>query len=70
MSVPRARAAKPEAPRETARRLLTTPFHERAAALCETNLWSDWKAYTVVDCYTTVEDEYFAIQPATRVFVA
>ena len=54
--------------RETEKRVLPTPFHARAAARCETNLWSSWKGYTVVDCYTTLEDEYFAIRNATSVF--
>ena len=48
--------------RETEKRVLPTPFHARAAARCETNLWSSWKGYTVADCYTTLEDEYFAIR--------
>ncbi len=50
------------------KRVLPTPFHARTAALCGTNRWSSWKAYTVVDCYTTLEDEYFAIRNATAVF--
>ena len=54
--------------READKRVLPTPFHARTAALCETNRWSSWKAYTVVDCYTTLEDEYFAIRNATAVF--
>ena len=54
--------------RETQKRVLPTPFHARTSAVCETNLWSSWKAYTVVDCYTTLEDEYFAIRNATSVF--
>jgi len=54
--------------RETDKRVLQTPFHSRTSALCETNLWSTWKAYTVVDCYSVLEDEYFAIRNATAVF--
>ena len=49
-------------------RVLPTPFHSRTSAVCETNLWSSWKGYNVVDCYTTLEDEYFAIRNATAVF--
>lgn len=51
----------------TDRRVLPTPFHERTAARCETNRWSDWKAYTVVECYTSMEQEYFAIRNAAAV---
>ena len=54
--------------RETPTRVLPTPFHARASALCETNLWSTWKGYTVVDCYTALADEYFSIRNATSVF--
>ena len=54
--------------RETDKRVLQTPFHSRTSTLCETNLWSPWKAYTVVDCYSVLEDEYFAIRNATAVF--
>lgn len=50
------------------RRVLPTPFHARAAARCDVNRWSHWKAYTVADCYTSLEDEYFAIRNATAVF--
>ena len=49
-------------------RVLPPPFPARPSAHCETNLWSQWKAYTVVDCYTVLEDEYFAIRNATSVF--
>ncbi len=49
-------------------RFLNTPFYSRAKELCETNLWSPWKAYTTVDCYSTVEEEYFAVRNATSVF--
>ena len=54
--------------RVAAQRVLPTPFHRRAAAACETNLWSSWAGYTVVDCYTSVEDEYFSIRNASSVF--
>lgn len=50
------------------KRVLHTPFYSRASKLCETNLWSPWKAYTTVDCYTQEEEEYFAIRNATGVF--
>ena len=54
--------------READKRLLKTPFYSRASELCQTNLWSPWKAYTSVDCYSVVEEEYFAIRNATGVF--
>ncbi len=54
--------------READKRVLTTPFYSRASALCQTNLWSAWKAYTTVDCYSVLEDEYFSIRNATSVF--
>ncbi len=54
--------------RETEKRVLTTPFYSRASALCHTNLWSPWKAYTTVDCYSALEEEYFSIRNATSVF--
>jgi aminomethyltransferase len=54
--------------READKRVLTTPFYSRTSALCETNLWSPWKAYTAVDCYSYLEEEYFAIRNATAVF--
>lgn len=54
--------------RETDPRYLPTPFHSRTSKRCETNQWSPWKAYTTVDCYTVLEDEYFAIRNATGVF--
>ncbi len=54
--------------REAEKRVLTTPFHSRTSALCQTNRWSPWKAYTTVDCYSVLEDEYFAIRNATAVF--
>ncbi len=54
--------------READKRVLNTPFYSRTSALCQTNLWSPWKAYTTVDCYTVLEEEYFAIRNATAVF--
>ncbi|MFT5131820.1 MAG: aminomethyltransferase [Gammaproteobacteria bacterium] len=54
--------------READKRVLTTPFYSRTSALCETNLWSPWKAYTTVDCYSVLFEEYFAIRNATAVF--
>jgi aminomethyltransferase len=54
--------------READKRLLQTPFYSRASKLCQSNLWSPWKAYTTVDCYSVVEEEYFAIRNATGVF--
>ncbi len=54
--------------READKRVLRTPFYSRASKLCQTNLWSPWKAYSTVDCYSYVEEEYFAIRNATGVF--
>lgn len=54
--------------READKRLLQTPFYSRTSRLCQSNLWSPWKAYTTVDCYSVVEEEYFAIRNATGVF--
>ena len=54
--------------RETDARVLRTPFYSRSSALCQTNLWSSWKAYTIVECYSVLEEEYFAIRNATSVF--
>ena len=54
--------------READKRVLRTPFYSRASELCQTNLWSPWKAYTTVDVYSYVEEEYFAIRNATGVF--
>jgi len=53
---------------EAGKRVLQTPFHSRTSALCETNLWSPWKAYTTVDCYSVLADEFSAIRNATTVF--
>jgi aminomethyltransferase len=50
------------------RRYLETPFHPRVAAACETNGWYSWKRYTAVQCFTTVQQEYFAIRNACSVF--
>jgi aminomethyltransferase len=54
--------------READKRVLTTPFYSRVSALCQTNMWSQWKAYTTVDCYSFLEEEYFAVRNATAVF--
>lgn len=50
------------------RRYLETPFHPRLAAACETNEWYTWKHYTAVQCFTTVQQEYFAIRNACSLF--
>ena len=47
---------------------LETPFHQRTAALCETNHWSDWAGYSVAAVYGQVETEYFAIRNGTTLF--
>ncbi len=59
---------EPMIARAADKRVLPTPFHARASALCQTNCWSSWNAYTVVDLYSTLEDEYFAIRNATAAF--
>lgn len=48
--------------------LLTTPFHSRTAPLCRTNQWARWAGHITVDCYTTVEEEYFAIRNAATLY--
>lgn len=48
--------------------VLETPFHGRAAALCQTNQWVRWAGYTTVEVYSEVEHEYFAIRNAATVF--
>ena len=47
------------------RMLLTTPFHSRVAAACESNSWGQWKGYTTPNSYIDVELEYFAIRSTT-----
>ncbi|MDG1473408.1 MAG: aminomethyl transferase family protein, partial [Porticoccaceae bacterium] len=48
--------------------ILETPFHSRCLALCEINLWEDWKGYRSAAAYTSVEQEYFAVRSNTGVF--
>ena len=48
--------------------LLETPFHERTAALCESNQWQPWAGYTTVSVYTEVETEYFAVRNQATLF--
>jgi aminomethyltransferase len=51
--------------------LLKTPFHDRVAALNETQLWSHWAGYLVVDRYQMSEKfEYFAIRNTAGIFDA
>jgi aminomethyltransferase len=50
------------------RRYLESPFHDRLVAACETNQWYSWKHYTAVQCFTTVQQEYFAIRNACSMF--
>ncbi len=47
---------------------VNTPFHSRTSAVCKTNEWIRWGAYTTVDCYNTVESEYFATRNQTSLF--
>ena len=47
---------------------LTTPFHDRIAALCETDEWQRWEGYTTVATVTTLDEEYFAIRNAATLF--
>src|SRR5690349_21699620 len=47
----------------------TTPFHERTAALNETQLWSHWSGHLAADRYQMSEKfEYFAIRNAAGIF--
>ena len=46
----------------------TTPFHARAAALNQLNLWHRWRDYTVADAYFDVGMEYNAIRNSCSVF--
>lgn len=48
--------------------LLQSPFHSRVHAVCETNAWTEWHAYSVARSYYDVELEYFAIRNSTGVF--
>jgi aminomethyltransferase len=50
------------------RRLLETPLHARLAAACETLQWYAWKGYASVQCFTTVQQEYFALRNSTGLF--
>lgn len=46
-----------------------TPFHDRVAALNETQLWNHWAGYLVVDRFQMSEKfEYYAIRNAVGVF--
>ncbi len=49
-------------------RAMRTPFHARTAAACKTNEWVRWGAYTTVDCFDTMENEYFATRNQTSLF--
>jgi len=49
-------------------RVLGTAFHARTAAASKRNRWHDWNGYTVADCYTAADLEYFAVRNATGVF--
>ncbi|MGH7462416.1 MAG: aminomethyltransferase family protein, partial [Longimicrobiales bacterium] len=53
---------------ERDRRYRESPFHPRVAAACETNQWYAWKEYTAVQCYTSVQQEYFAVRNAAGLF--
>ena len=47
----------------------TTPFHERTAALNQTQLWSHWSNFLVADRYQLSDKaEYFAVRTAAGVF--
>jgi aminomethyltransferase len=48
--------------------LLTTPFHDRARALCQVDRFIPWSGYTTVDVFTHVEQEYFAIRNAATLY--
>jgi aminomethyltransferase len=47
----------------------TTPFHERTAALNETQLWGHWSNFLVADRYQLSDKaEYFAVRNAAGLF--
>jgi aminomethyltransferase len=47
----------------------TTPFHERTAALNQTELWSHWSNYLAADRYQLSDKaEYFAVRNAAGLF--
>ena len=48
--------------------VLKTPFHDRVAVACESNLWEHWSGYTTPSEYHSVELEYFAARNAAAVF--
>jgi len=49
--------------------LKTTPFHERAAALCASHAWRRWAGYVVASSYElSHEREYHAIRGAAALF--
>ena len=49
--------------------ILTTPFHERTAALNETHLWSHWSGHLAADRYQMSDKfEYFAVRNAAGLF--
>ena len=49
----------------------TTPFHERTAALNETQLWSHWSGTLAADRYQMSDKfEYFAVRNAAGVFAS
>jgi aminomethyltransferase len=49
--------------------LLKTPFHDRVAALNQTQLWNHWAGHLVVDKYQMSEKfEYFAIRNSAGFF--
>ena len=49
--------------------ILTTPFHERTAALNQTGLWSHWSHHLAADRYQLSDKaEYFAVRNSAGVF--
>ena len=53
----------------TAALVRTTPFHERTAALNQTQLWSHWSNVLVADRYQLSDKaEYFAVRNAAGIF--
>ncbi|KAA3621511.1 MAG: aminomethyl transferase family protein [Proteobacteria bacterium] len=49
-------------------RLLTTPFHERTSACCQTHDYANWAGYATVQAYTNVDLEYFAARNTAALF--
>ena len=45
-----------------------TPLHARLVAACESMQWYSWKGFAAVQCFTTVQQEYFALRNSAGLF--